>query len=180
MSSHCTTYGNRGLDMYCASCFKNTFPADPRCAKIRTRTRELRVVHHVLAEFGGLNWTHDKPLYVDFTGGCCPSKRRCDLRALIEATMLVIECDEGQHKGKSYANDAARYDDLFMDFSGRYVFIRFNPDNYRIDGKLQKTPWEERLATLSKEIAHQVARIKSGAKADGLVEIVHLYFDEDS
>ena len=176
-SVHCDVIGNPSYDRYCTNCFKNMFPGDPRCARIRQKSRELRVVHHVLAEFGDLGWMHDKPLYVDFTGGCCPSKRRCDLRVLIDATMLVIECDEGQHKGKAYANDDARYDDLFMDFSGKYIFIRFNPDNYRIDGVLHKTPWDERLAALSGEITRQVARIKSDTVSQELVEIVHLYFD---
>ena len=165
-STHCHTLGNNNYDMYCTCCFKNMFPADPRASQIRARTKELRVVHHVLKEHPDLVWTHDKPLYVDFTGGCCPSKRRCDLRALVEATMLVVECDEGQHKGKGYANDAARYDDLFMVHSGRWVFIRFNPVSYRdAAGKRRNPELATRLRRLEAEVVKQIERIRAGEHA---------------
>ena len=51
--------------------------------------------------------------------------------------MLAVEVDEGQHKGKSYRDEAeARYNDLAMAFGGKWVFIRFNPDSYvDADGK---------------------------------------------
>ena len=34
--------------------------------------------------------------------------------------MLCIEIDENQHKGYIKTNELVRYDDLFMDFSGKY------------------------------------------------------------
>ena len=37
-------------------------------------------------------------MYVDLDGGCCATKRRIDLRKLINNTMLCIEIDEEQHK----------------------------------------------------------------------------------
>ena len=57
------------------------------------------------------------------------------------------------------------------------VFIRFNPDNYRVDGVLRKTSWETRLERLSAEIERQVARIEAGENEE-LVEIAYLFFDE--
>lgn len=151
------------------------FPIDPRTKNIRIASKELRMVEHVVTVHEDQNWIHNKPIYVDFHGGCCDTKRRCDLRTLIGNTMLVLECDEGQHK--NYADEDARYDDLFMDFSGRYVFIRFNPDNYRIGGVLLKTPWDERLKSLTYEIHKQIRRIVAGGNTS-LVEVIHLYFDK--
>lgn len=178
-SNHCSTFATASYDGFCTHCFQNLFPDDPRCAQIRARTKEMRVVHHVLAEHAGLDWIHDKPLYVNFDDDCaCTSKRRCDLRAVVGGTMLVVECDEGQHKAKAYADTRdARYNDLFVIYSGKWVFLRFNPDNYRDGGVLRKTSWETRLARLSEEIEHQIARINSEANED-LVDIVHLFFDQ--
>jgi hypothetical protein len=41
---------------------------------------------------------YNKPFYVDLEGGCCETKRRMDLRMLINNTMLCVETDEHQHK----------------------------------------------------------------------------------
>ena len=47
---------------------------------------------------------------------------------------MAVEIDENQHKGSYYKTDKenARYDDLFMELSSRYVFLRINPDTYKI------------------------------------------------
>ena len=47
---------------------------------------------------------------------------------LINNTMLCIEIDEHQHKKYIKYDENIRYDNLFMDFSGKYIFIRYNPD----------------------------------------------------
>ena len=44
--------------------------------------------------------------------------------------MLCIEVDENQHKYYIKEKEIERYNDLFMDFSGKYIFIRYNPDKY--------------------------------------------------
>ena len=45
--------------------------------------------------------------------------------------MLCIEVDENQHKYYIKSDENNRYDDLFMDFSGKFIFIRYNPDKYK-------------------------------------------------
>jgi hypothetical protein len=91
-----------------------------------------------LAEY---TWTWDKPLYVDFHGGCCATKRRIDLWTVVDGTLVAIEIDERQHKDRAPGYEDARYNDLFMDFSGRYVFLRINPDGYRRKGKKLNPPF---------------------------------------
>ena len=68
-------------------------------------------------------------MYVDFDGGCCATKRRSDLRTTSHNTIIAIEIHEDQHKQYVKKNEDVRYDDLFLDFSGKYMFIHFNPDN---------------------------------------------------
>jgi len=116
----CRTYGNRRLGGFCAHCFVNLFPDDPRTLTIYTKSKELKVVSHILNKCEG--FIHDKTFSVDLQGGCCATKRRIDLRKLINNTMLCIEIDEDQHKSYIKEHEKARYDDLFMDFSGKYIF----------------------------------------------------------
>ena len=49
---------------------------------------------------------------------------------LIDNTMLCIEIDEKQHKRYIKYGGNIGYDTLFMDFSGKYIFIRYNPDRF--------------------------------------------------
>lgn len=118
---------------------------------------------------------HNKPLYVDLEGGCCASKRRIDLRMLIGNTMFCIEVDENEHKYYIKLDEEARYDDLFMDFSGKYVFIRYNPDPYKINGVKKNPQFSKRMAELKKMIDYHIERIENEENKD-LLEIHHLYY----
>lgn len=149
------------------------FPDDPRTAKIRAKSKEIRVVSHISQNIEG--FIHDKPLYVDLKGGCCNSRRRIDLRKLINGTMLCIEIDENQHKWYDKKDEQDRYDNLFMDFSGKYVFIRYNPDKYKINGNIKNPRFETRMEGLLKEINKHTVRIEKDENM-GLVEIFHLFY----
>jgi hypothetical protein len=90
------------------------------------------------ANFEG--FIHDRPLY---TGNCdCSHRRRIDHRKLIGNTILAVETDEFGHRGYDQKDEEIRYDDLYMIYSGKWIFIRFNPDNniskVDIDDKLAK------------------------------------------
>ena len=173
----CRTKGNRKLNGYCSHCFVNIFPEDLRARTVRKKSKELQVMTHIFSKYGGFK--NDKPFYVDLEGGCCETKRRIDLRKLIGNTMLCIEVDENQHKYYIKEKEVERYNDLFMDFSGKYIFIRYNPDEY-IDklGKSKNPMFETRMKILEKSINKHIKRIEHGENRD-LVEIHHLLYDED-
>ena len=164
--------GDKKYDNYCATCFKQIFPTDPRSANLRLKGPET-YVRNVLHKFDK-NFIHDKPLY---TGHCdCTHRRRIDFRQLIGNTMLCVEVDERQHKGYSSSDEEDRYNDLFMIFSGKWVFIRFNPDSYIHKGKRANPKIDKRIPTLLTEITNQIARINKEENTE-LVEIVKLFFD---
>ena len=71
------------------------FPNDPKSIKLKC-SKELKVVIYLLNKYP--NFIYNKPFYVDLEGGCCSTKRRIDLRMLINSTMLCIEIDEEQHE----------------------------------------------------------------------------------
>jgi hypothetical protein len=170
----CPTRGNPYYKGFCTHCFAHLFPDHPKTANIQKKSKELKVVHHISSKYKG--FLHDKPLYVNLQGGCCPSKRRIDLRKLIGNTLLCIEIDENQHREYCPKDEETRYDDLFMDFSGKYIFIRFNPDSYMDDKKKRNPKFNTRMNILEKEIEKHILRIEQEENKE-LLEIHHLFFN---
>jgi hypothetical protein len=136
----------------------------------------MQVVSHVASKYEG--FIHDKPFYADLQGGCCATKRRIDLRKLINGTMLCIEIDEDQHKKYIKEQEQHRYDDLFMDFTGKYIFIRYNPDKFTDKYGQSKNPFfETRMEVLENMITKHIHRIEQDENTD-LIEIHHLFYGE--
>ncbi len=151
-------------DGYCATCFKVLFPEDERSKVVYRHTKEIRVRNEINFHFKG--FIHDKPLY---TGNCdCTHRRRIDHRKLIGNTILAIETDEFAHSGYDPLDEEIRYDDLYMIHSGKWIFIRFNPDSGKID-------LIDKLEVLIREIERQIRRIED-EENDGLLEIIKLYY----
>lgn len=175
VSNFCKTIVTKNkYDNYCTHCFSNLFPDDPRTLQIRKKSKELKVISFIANKIEG--FLHDKPLYVDLKGGCCNSKRRIDLRKLINGTLLCMEIDENQHKYYNQEDENNRYDNLFMDFSGKYIFIRYNPDKYSEGEKTKNPRFETRMKTLIQEIERQTKRIENYENKN-LIEIVKLFYD---
>jgi hypothetical protein len=165
---------NKKYKNYCARCFQRLFPTDPLTFQIKSKTKEIAVRDYINTIFDGFQ--HDKCL---FTGGCnCPHRRRIDHRKLIGNTLLCIETDENQHKRYDKQDENDRYEDLYMVFSGKWIFIRFNPDKYTNKKGIRKNPTiAKRLVKLKKEIEKQIKRIENEENKE-LVEISYLYYDE--
>jgi len=164
---------NKKYKNYCARCFQRLFPKDPLTFQIRCKTKEVAVRDYINTIFDGFQ--HDKSL---FTGGCdCTHRRRIDHRKLIGNTLLCIETDEKQHKYYDKKDEKDRYEDLYMIFSGKWIFIRFNPDKYINKKGVRKNPTiARRLFRLKEEIEKQIKRIQNEENKE-LVEISYLYYD---
>jgi len=156
--------GTSKYDGYCATCFKQVFPEDERSKVVYSHTKEIRVRNVINNKFIG--FIHDRPLY---TGNCdCTHRRRIDHRKLIGNTILSIETDEFGHSGYDKKDEEIRYDDLYMIHSGKWIFIRFNPDGDK------KIDMEDKLEQLIDTIEEQVERIENEENI-GLLEIIKLY-----
>jgi len=140
---------------------------------MKRKTKELIVRDFINTHFEG--FIHDKPIY---TNHCdCSIRRRIDHRLLIGNTLLVVETDENQHRSYNEMDEQIRYDDLYMAFSGKWIYIRFNPDKYKDSKGLEKNiNLEDRLHTLKCEIERQIIRIKNNLNNE-LLERVYLYYD---
>ena len=131
---------------------------------IYEHTKEIRVRNEINEHYDGFD--HDKPLY---TGECdCTHRRRIDHRKLIGNTLLCIETDEHGHRYYDEKDEETRYDDLYMVFSGKWIFIRFNPDGKGVD-------MEDKLERLIEEIETQIDRIENEENTE-LVEIIKLFY----
>jgi very-short-patch-repair endonuclease len=165
--------GQKQYDGYCATCFKQVFPNDKRSKKIRIKGPETKI-RNLLAEHYP-QFIHDKVMY---TNHCdCTHRRRIDFRYLLHDTMICVEVDERQHKGYNTKDEEDRYHDLYMIYSGKWLFIRFNPDSYFNDKKQRQNPSiESRYHSLLEEIQRQMARVQQGENQE-LIEVYRLYFD---
>lgn len=157
-------FGSKKYDGYCLTCFRHLFPSDPRVKGKGYRTKEMMVRNIINSHFEG--FIHDKPLY---TGNCdCTHRRRIDHRKAIGNTLLCIETDEFAHSRYDPRDEEIRYDDLFMVWGGKWIFIRFNPDGKGV-------AMEQKLDRLVEEIENQIGRIERGENKE-LVEIHKMYY----
>jgi len=172
----CPQQGNPKYRGYCTFCFSHMFPDDPLTPLIRVKTQEIAVRDFINSKFE--EFVHNELL---FTGGCdCTHRRSIDHRKLIGNTMLVIETDEFQHRRYNEYDEEIRHDDLYMLYSGKWIFIRYNPDPYKDKNGHKRDPQiKTRFKRLENEINKQIKRIED-EKNNELVEIIRLYYDENN
>ena len=157
--------GSSSYDGYCVTCFKEIFPSDKRSKVIYRHSKEIMVRNTINRNFEG--FIHDRPLY---TGNCdCTHRRRIDHRKLIGNTILAIETDEFGHRGYNQKDEEIRYDDVYMIHSGKWIFIRFNPDS-----NVSKIDISDKLDKLI-ETMNECINIIELDKNTELVEIIKLY-----
>ncbi len=173
VSDYCYTRGQDKYRGHCAWCFQHLFPEDPLSRAIPVKTYEMAVAVKLLESDS--TYKHDKPIYI---GDCdCSMRRRIDFWKQIGDTILAVEVDENQHKKYDINDEDARYNDLFMGFSGKWIFLRFNPSVFRDSRKrIVNIPLSQRIETLIKSVKEQEERIKRGENSE-LVEIHKMFYD---
>jgi hypothetical protein len=124
-SEFCEIIGNPKYKGYCLRCFIYTFPNETISRQFKIK--EQYVVNYIRDNFANENIIVDKII----NGGC--SKRRPDVYIDKYTHVVVIECDENQHKQSFYSNmcENKRLMEIFQDFGSRpLIIISFNPDQY--------------------------------------------------
>ena len=170
--NNCGQVGNFKYKGYCSFCYGHLFPNDPLTFQIRYKTKEIAIRDYINKNFEG--FICDRMLE---TNHCdCTVRRRPDLRKLINETMLCIEIDENQHKSYSEMDEETRYNDLYMAYSGKWIYIRINPDKYKKNNKSFNPTIATRLEKLKQEVEKQIERIDNNEN-DELIERIYLYYD---
>ena len=143
------------------------------CASHDTERKRLtRVRENQVANFlrdAGLYWTAwNKQLSETACG-----RYRPDFLFELDTHAVVVEVDEHQHAKPGYACDNARMMDVFGSYGGvPIVFIRFNPDAFRIGGDTKRVTMKTRLKVLETQLRESLARPPARQ-----LTIVRLFYD---
>ena len=132
----CETRANQNFYGYCCPCFHNLpqFQDHPRVRNYKNKERS--VAEFVELSFPTISWTFDKRVY----DGC--SKRRPDILADFGTHLIMVEVDENQHNQYETTCENRRLMELSQDVKHRpIVVLRFNPDDYKVNGKKMHSCW---------------------------------------
>ena len=106
-------------------------------------------------------------------GGC--QKYRPDKLYIGKDLVLIVECDEHQHKynNGTYECDEKRISDCYDEFPGKkLVVIRWNPDHYNFSNKKDRN---ERLMILENTINDILMN-----SPKEMIYIYYLFYDKDN
>ena len=104
----------------------------------------------------------------------CDIRNRPDIVYEVKTHVVVVEIDEGQHKGYCPEGEVNRMKNIYTAYGGEMpvVFVRYNPDNFRISGNVVKIPIEKRLDIMSRWVRKAIDQVSESA-----ISIVYLYYD---
>ena len=112
-------------------------------------------------------------------GSDCNTKRRPDL--MIGSTkelILIVECDEHQHSWYNSSCEIGRMDEILDELKDtRTIFIRWNPDNYKITGNYNKKKKNERLVELENLI---LKLINTKNWENDYTMVFYMYYNKDN
>ena len=100
---------------------------------------------------------------------------------MVGSILFGIEIDERQHKDRESNYEFERYNDLYMGYSGRHVFIRISPfGSYTTkDGSRRNPEFEERFEVAKEVISNKLEELCSEVTcSDSLLDVTTLFFDE--
>lgn len=149
----------------------------------------LLIKQFILKSFPDKTWICDKKIQE----GC--SRRRPDILLDLGYQVIIIEVDENQHIDYDTSCEKKRINEIYTDLGDRpIVFIRFNPDEYKIKNEQKLSCWGiNKLGfytikkTYQKEWSNRLENLKNSITywlnpkniVNDMVEIVYLFYDEE-
>jgi len=172
-------YGN-----YCARCFKNKWPNDPKSKQIRQKVKENRV--KTFLQDNQIPFVQDKAV-LDRDSSCEKSGSRPDFQvqhAHQELVSIYVEIDEDQHLRRTYTDtcELVRLNNIAIAHQSRHplVFLRYNPDPFTVGSEritckeLSRHDKEAILLKELKSVMHGAARPEM---LPPLLRVVKIGFD---
>jgi hypothetical protein len=108
-------------------------------------------------------------------GGDC-GKERPDFVFDFESKIVIVEVDEFQHQERACDCEQTRMVNICSSYLGvPVVFVRWNPDPFKMNGKTEVVPLSKRLQVLEGWIRHFQ---KPETFVTNLLSVLYLYFDD--
>ena len=106
---------------------------------------------------------------------CTGKYIRPDFVLPLEDKIIIVECDENQHESYPEECESTRMINLSMVYGGLPVmFIRYNPDTFRINEDVQKVPQKKRLERLGGVLKEHIER-----QPESFLHVNYLFYDDD-
>jgi hypothetical protein len=129
--------------------------------------KEHAVVRH-------LRRTIDVPFIYDESPGFECTRKRPDIRFETPTHDVIVEVDEGQHRGYAEQCECARISEIVGAIGGKSVaFVRYNPDAVRYGGTVQSITAAERIDLLVETVKSELVRVSSRFE----VRLIQLWYD---
>ena len=139
------------------------------CVSCRQRMhkKEHAVVRH-------LRRTIDAPFIYDESPGFECTRKRPDIRFETPTHDVIVEVDEGQHRGYAEQCECARISEIVGAIGGKSVaFVRYNPDAVRYGGTVQSITAAERIDLLVETVKSELVRVSLRFE----VRLIQLWYD---
>ena len=108
-------------------------------------------------------------------GGCVTT--RPDILLDYTYFKVIVEVDEHQHNDRPESCERTRMQGLFQEFGGfPLLFIRYNPDEYKIKGKTVATPRSKRLG----ELEELLNRLRNTTSLPYMFCVVYMFYSDRS
>lgn len=113
----------------------------------------------------------------------CKLKYRPDIVYIspLESHYIVVEVDEKQHKDRNEVCECTRMINIAEAFMKPTLFIRYNPDDYKVDGKKQQITDNKRRKILAEHlkyaIDYPIEKIEEFIKGGSGVYMKQLFYD---
>ena len=135
--------------------------------------KKIRIEHKIVRH---LNKKIVKaPTSLDRIIGDC-SKRRPDVYYDCGTHAVIVEIDENQHRSYEDTCECARVNQIVNDLGGLpLTIIRYNPDNFKIDGKKKIVNDSDRLYQLVENIKKYIE-----VEPTSFVHLIQLFYDGPS
>ena len=175
-ATHCGPHAEEGMinvnAKKCVSCnYFIVLEAPYLCSDCnpskRQKTREMKIKALLESATDLCKPIHDKII----EGGCY--KYRPDFRYDALTHFVIIEVDEDQHDAYNPECEKVRMNNIIEALKMRCVFIRYNPDAFRIVGKKVDVPEEKRHELLLKTIRECMKPSFDSETSN----VVYLYYD---
>ena len=104
------------------------------------------------------------------------NKKRPDRLYDTGTHVVIVEVDENQHSSYEPDCELLRMHQLYEAAGLPCIFLRYNPNNYRVNGFIKKTPLKKRLETLTRWVKYCIDT--PSILGDAQIKYKYLFYDD--